>query len=440
MGWIDASLLKVSPEQKEQIEIIGSGPISLLTGGPGTGKTRVTTEIYRSFKGLKQVVAPTGKAASRVREVNPDIYATTIHSALEPAFGGGNDSQWSFARHKTNPLDSDLLICDETSMLSADLFESLLMAIKNGTKLLLVGDPYQLSPVGAGRPFLDLIDAGLPHGHLSKVWRFSGRVAEVCRDIKNGVPWTPSPKLDLGIKDFPENFIHVEASSMKVPQILKSFVSQFLEKGYDLSEIQVITPCNTSGELSRSNINRLMQKWFNQDGEVLIAGTNSKDEFRAGDKVMWLENQRIPMMGQNAHDKSVKAAYVANGDTGIVLGKIDVGPKKTDIIFKMPGGVCRIDSGKFRDNATLCYAITGHKSQGSQYKVIIPIADDSSGAKMVADRSYYYTVFSRMSEACVSLGSKQAIASACRTVRIEHRKTFLTSTVKKFWETIAKSA
>ena len=435
VSYLNISAMDVTPHQAEQLEIATSSPVGCFTGAAGCGKTWVVGQILNSFKGESMVVTPTGKAASRVREMFPGASARTVYSALEPGRSGKDGDGWSFNRNRSNPLTTDLIICEEWSMADAAINCSLLNAVNRGTKILFVGDPFrQLSPVGRGKPFIDMIHAGVPHGSLTELHRFAGRIARVCNDIADGKVWQGSERLDL--ESVPkENFIHVECSPLKVMISLRSFVEQFMSKGYSLEEIQILCPCNTSGELCRERINDIMQKWFNPNGEQIFGRFDKGNEhkikckFMVGDKIICLSNQDAKLQPVGDLDASL-SAYVANGDTGVIVGVCDYN-KKTHVICDMPSGRCIFELTEFRKDFTLAYAITGHKSQGSQWPVVIVVADESNGARMVTDRSWYYTAYSRASEICCSVGSRGAILSHCRTARITHRKTFLAQEIHR---------
>lgn len=432
-SYLNISEMDVTPHQAEQLEIATRSPVGCFTGAAGCGKTWAVGQILDNFSGEAIVVTPTGKAASRVREMFPGASARTVYSALEPGRSGRDGDGWSFNRNRNNPLTADLIICEEWSMADAAINCSLLNAVDRGTKLLFVGDPFrQLRPVGRGKPFIDYIHAGVPHGTLTELHRFAGRIARVCNDIADGKIWQGSEKLDLEAVP-KENFIHVECSSQRTLVSIKSFVEQFMAKGYTLEEIQVLCPCNTSGDLCRERINDIMQKWFNPDGEQIFGRFDKGNEhkikckFSIGDKIICLSNQDAKLQPIGDMESSI-SVYVANGDTGVIVSTCEY-KGKTHVVCDMPSGRCIFELAEFRKDFTLAYAITGHKSQGSQWPVVIVVADESNGARMVADRSWYYTAYSRASEICCSVGSRSAILSHCRTARITHCRTFLSNEI-----------
>lgn len=437
-SWLDLSSINGTDHQLDQLAIATRGDIGCFTGKAGTGKTTMIGQILDSFAGDAIVLCPTGKAASRVREVFPNASAMTAHSALQPQRAGRDGGGWSFARNRSFPLDTDLIILEEWSMADTSITFDVLNAVKRGTKVLVVGDPRrQLSPVGRGKPFIDMIDAGMSHGSLTELHRFAGRIAHVCNDISEGRNWSASSKIDLNSVP-KENLVHVEANAPSIPSRLKSFVEQFLSKGYSLDQIQIITPCNTSGDLCREKLNSLLQGWFNpassESPEIVgkfDEGKAIKQKFRINDRVICLSNnysQRDPADGETFEEAG--NAFVANGDTGTIIGtKQHKG--KLYVQCRMPPGIVIYELSEFRDIFTLAYAITCHKSQGSQWPVVIVVIDDSNGGRMVTGREWYYTACTRASEICCLVGPRNAMLQQCRTVRIHSRKTFLASEIKR---------
>ena len=434
-SWLDLDALDVTDHQREKVAIATSGNIGCFTGRAGTGKTHVVGQILRHFKGDAMVLTPTGKSASVVRSIFPEASALTAYSALEPTRCGRDKGGWAFARNRSYPLESTLLILEEWSMAGCDIMCDLLQAVKRGARLLLVGDPFrQLLSVSHGRVMIDMINAGIPHGELTELHRYAGRIARVCGDIADGKNWTASTKLDLDATP-KENLIHVESSSAKIPTHIKAFIEQFMSKGYSLDQIQVLCPCNTSGDLSRERLNTLLQGWFNRDGEEIIGkfdeGKTIKNRFRLNDKCICLSNnhsQREPQDGETFEEAGT--AYVANGDTGVIIGSREI-KGKVYVRCRMPPGIVIYELSEFRTLFALAYAITFHKSQGSGWPVVIPVIDDSNGARMVADRSLFYTGCTRASEICCLVGPRNAMLQQCRTVRIHSRKTFLAQEIKR---------
>lgn len=419
--WIDPDLIEdISPHQREQIAVSMSGRVGLLTGGPGCGKTHTVARLVRAWRkyvgGSVAVVCPTGKAASRLNEVEPSLNARTIHSTLIPSRNGHDGDGWGFEHNEHFPLGCSLLIGDEQSMTDSGLMASLLGAVSAGTKVLLVGDPYQLPPVGRGKPFLDMIRGGLPHGHLTEIHRFAGRIAKVCDQIKKGERWYASPKVDLDAES-PENFRHVETQTpFATIAALKDIVQRMPARGWDaIEDCQVLCAVNEKSPLSRVNLNRQLQQLLNPDGQE-VKGI----PFRLGDKVICNRNH------YHADEETGTPAYIANGDSGRVT---ELG--KASFIVRVGQRHFYVKKDGFHD-WDLFYAGTVHKFQGSQAKCVITIADDYPGANFVCDRSWHYTAYSRASKLSIVLGKRSTIDRHCLTVGMHERKTFLTERITEW--------
>lgn len=369
-------------------------------------------------------VAPTGKAAVRITELmearHVSLLAETIHSTLQPMRTGYDGHGWSFRHDEFDPLPFDLLLCDETSMVDLELMSKLLGACQVGSQVLLVGDPYQLSPVGPGKPFCDFIDAGLPHGHLEEIHRFAGRIAYVCKQIREGNSWTPSDKVDLESPS-PENMRHIECHSSQVISTLKNLIQKLKEYGFNgPDDIQIICPCNSSGSLSREILNRELQQFWNPDGRIADG-----NQLRIGDKVMVTKNWFYEE-GQYATQQRGSQLYVANGE----IGRVVMNDREwTEADFN--GRTIRVPR-KFDKPPVSAWCITGHKSQGSQWPCVITVADGSGAADRVCSRAWWYTVISRAGQLSITLGQRAAINRHCANVALDSRKTFLSERVKEW--------
>lgn len=367
-------------------------------------------------------VAPTGKAAVRITEVMTEkklyVDATTIHTCLKPVKMGYDGQGWSFRHCRMCPLPFDLLVCDESSMVDTELMSDLLGAVQRGSQVLLVGDPYQLPPVGPGRPFCDFINAGLPHGHLTEIHRFAGRIAKVCQQIRDGERWEPSERVDLSA-EFPENMRHVECHSSQVVPALLSLIPKLKDYGFNSpDQIQIICPCNSAGSLSRERLNIVLQDHWNASG--LRAEGNS---FRVGDKVMIKKNSFYPE-GDYSSERSGTDHYVANGEIGRVVMNSS---EWTEAMFG--NRVIRIKSD-FEKPPVQAWAVTIHNSQGSQWPCVIAIADSSGAADRVCNRSLWYTGISRAGKLAVTIGQRAAIDRHCAVIALDQRKTFLTERIR----------
>ena len=414
----------LTDHQVEQLGIASSRRIGILSGSAGTGKTYCAAEFVRLFgEHAVQAVCPTGKAAQRLsesfRKNGLHVYATTIHTALKARKSGDN---WHFMHSSSKPLDTKLVVVDEVSMVDTSLMASLLAAVGGGTRVLLLGDPGQLSPVGKGKPYHDMIESScVPLGHLTEPHRFAGRIGRVCQQLRNGERWEPSPKLDLDAES-PENFRHIECSSAYLQSSsLIDIVSRMTDRGYDPIEgQQVICAVNEKSPLSRKKLNQALQAWLNPDGQ----GVDGCD-IRVGDKVICLKNGMRSNHWTSTRKPSVIAeSYIANGEMGVAS---EVTAKF--IAVKIGRVTVRFNRGEWK-NINLGWAITAHKSQGSQWPVVISMIDDFNGANYVCSRAWHYTALSRAAEVCITIGMRSTLDRHCCNVDLEKRKTFLTERIQ----------
>jgi exodeoxyribonuclease V alpha subunit len=422
--------MDLSPHQQEQLSIATSGNVGVLTGSAGTGKSHTLAYLLSTLeRGSYRVVAPTGKAASRLN-AELSCGAMTIHSTLRPQRSGHDSDGWSFMFNESFPLECDWLFLDEAFMVSTDIMSSLLRALKPGTKVLFTGDPYQLSPVGHGRPVYDMLHSGvIPHGHLTEVWRYAGRIASVANSIKDNQPWSPSSELNTDL-DSPENYKHIECRNHlqvmgKLPVVIEKL---FKNRGYDpMRELQVICWTNEKGSVSRKKLNHLLQGVLNSHGEK--AGEKENIPFRVNDKIMCLQNHwRAINSGQeDPFDEDKKEVYISNGEIGYSTGwsyaKNSI--KRTGIAAEFVGHDVEVKKGgqKGLNIFDLAYCVTCHKFQGAQARVVIVIADD--GADRVASRQGWYTAMTRACDILITMGSMATIKKQCRRVDVIKRKTFL---------------
>ena len=437
--WPRAGLLEgLSPHQSAQWSYASARPVGLLTGTPGTGKTYTVGSVVRSLArraGEQHIAicAPTGKAAVRLgeslRRVGVGIRPRTIHSLLEISRNGHDGDGWGFQRNASNPLDQRVVIVDEASMLDADLAASLLSACGPGTHVLLVGDPYQLPPVGHGAPLRDLIAAGAPRGHLSEIQRNAGLIVRACASIKDGKHFETCDRFDpaAGL-----NLKHIEAAEpaeqlLELEKVHAAFSRSGRFVGFDC---QVIVPTNKSGDLGRHEVNRHLQALLNPGG--VSAPPNP---FRVSDKIICLKN------GWHPQELTNLEAYVANGEIGQVVA---VHPRVTHARFSSPHRVIRIPMGKPKEDDQdgeggagcdfdLGYAITCHKSQGSEWPCVIILADPSPGARRVCSREWIYTAISRASQLCITIGREGVLQQMTARVSLEKRKTFLVQELGRIW-------
>lgn len=432
----------------------GMKPVCILAGTPGTGKTTLAAMIAKAVASkagaeFVGVVAPTGKAAVRIQAAMErnglQVNCGTIHRILGVTRNGHDGDGWGFVYRKGNPLPYDLIMIDEASMLDATTAADLFDAIAPGTLVLIVGDPYQLPPVGHGAPLRDLIVAGVPYGELTEVLRNDGAALRACRAIKDGVPPKPPERINLATGD---NWAHFHAgTSAQIVAKLRNAIESL--KGIELNgkvidptwDVQVIVALNEKGELNRKDISKLLQSILNQNGEQ-----REGYPFRVGDKIICTSNCVLPIdedqdcegspaVGGDASDESdssddVPGEFIANGELGRVTGLSKAG---THVRFESPERrviIPRTGGEKSpSSNFDLGYAMTFHKTQGSQWPVVILLADRA--ADRMASRELWYTGISRFETLILTMGELGTIYRQCRRIALKDRRTFLAERLKE---------
>ena len=370
--------------------------IMVLTGGPGTGKTTTTQGIIEAFKARgKQILlaAPTGRAAKRMTEAT-GMEAKTIHRLLEynPMDG--------YKRNDENTLEGDVLIVDECSMIDIMLFYNLMKAIPANMRLILVGDIDQLPSVGAGNVLRDIIDSRqIPVVRLTRIFRQaqSSRIVMNAHAINAG----HFPNISNG-KQTDFFFIKAEDAD-SIPGLIVSLVRDRLSRayGYNPKEIQVLTPMQR-GNTGAGNMNIELQSALNPNGDALTRGGYT---FRRGDKVMQIRNN---------YDKNV-----FNGDIGFITA-VDTNERTLSVVYD--GRVVEYDVTEL-DEITLAYAITIHKSQGSEFPIVVmPV---TMKHYVMLQRNLIYTGITRAKKICVLVGTTKALAYAIHNQTVSKRNTRL---------------
>lgn len=370
--------------------------IMVLTGGPGTGKTTTTQGIIEAFKARgKQILlaAPTGRAAKRMTEAT-GMEAKTLHRLLEynPMDG--------YKRNDENPLEGDVLIVDECSMIDILLFYNLMKAIPANMRLILVGDIDQLPSVGAGNVLRDIIDSHqIPVVRLTRIFR----QAQTSRIVMNAhaINAGQFPNISNG-KQTDFFFIKAEDAD-SIPRLIVSLVRDRLSRTYgsDPKEIQVLTPMQR-GITGAGNLNIELQNALNPKGESLTRGGYT---FRRGDKVMQICNN---------YDKNV-----FNGDIGYITS-VDTNERTLSVIYD--GKVVEYDVSEL-DEITLAYSITIHKSQGSEFPIVVmPV---TMKHYVMLQRNLIYTGITRAKKICVLVGTTKALAYAIHNQTVSKRNTKL---------------
>ena len=390
LPWVEARTgLALAPGQADAVRTALASKVSVITGGPGVGKTTIVNAILRilSAKGVDILLcAPTGRAAKRMSEAT-GFEARTIHRLLEvdPRTGG-------FKRNGENPLDCGLLAVDETSMVDVLLMRSLLAAVPDGAALLIVGDVDQLPSVGPGQVLGDIIASGaVPVVRLTEVFRQAARsrIVTTAHGINRGaIPDLSRPE---GESDF--YFVAAEDPETAVSRIVE-LVKTRIPRRFDLDpvrDIQVLCPMNRGGAGARS-LNVELQAVLNPAGERKVERFGWT--FAPGDKVMQIEND---------YDREVY-----NGDIGAV---VDVDPEAGELTARFEGRDLLYGFGEL-DALVPAYAATVHKSQGSEYPaVVIPVLTQHYA---MLKRNLLYTGVTRGKRLVVLVGQKKAVAIAVR--------------------------
>ena len=382
--------------QAQAVREAVSSKVMVLTGGPGTGKTTTVQGIIAAYSqmGLRILLAaPTGRAAKRMSEAT-GLPAKTIHRLLECKPPEG------YQRNEENPLEGDVLIVDECSMIDIILMNSLLKALPGNMRLVLVGDIDQLPSVGAGNVLRDIIDSGrFPVIRLTRIFRQAqqSRIITNAHRINKG----EFPDISNGRNtDF--FFINSEEPEAAVQEIV-ALVSSKLPRYYGVkpSEVQVLTPMQR-GVLGGTNLNQTLQAALNPEGEGLRRGGFI---FRLYDKVMQVKNN---------YDKDV-----FNGDIGRITA-VDLQERTLQVMFD--GRVIEYDVSEL-DELVHAYATTIHKAQGSEYPIVVmPILMTHF---VMLQRNLLYTGITRAKKVLVLIGSKKALAYAVHNVTVSQRNTKL---------------
>ena len=418
---VDALLARVESEQgityaglqRRAIHAAMSGGVLILTGGPGTGKTTVVLALLRIFEHLGcnvALAAPTGRAAKRMSEA-ARCEARTIHRMLEME-RTEDAAAPRFNRNSQNPLDEDVIIIDEASMLDLPLMQGLLRAMRNGTRLILIGDADQLPSVGMGNVLCDLIRSETFHTvALTEIFRQSesSLIVTNAHRINRG----EMPVLDVADSDF----FFVERVEEQVAATVASLVDQRLPRAYGeeiREKIQVITP-SRKGRAGTEVLNGLLQARLNPPAEGKKEVTSRDRVFRTGDRVMQIRNNYEIEWEKNG----VIGSGVFNGDIGIIE---DIEKEQEALYIRFDDRLATYEFSMM-DELEHAYAITVHKSQGSEYPVVIvPLC---SCAPVLQTRNLLYTAVTRAKEKVVLVGRRDIASRMVENDRQDMRYTCL---------------
>ena len=413
---------------KDQINAINKSfqsNIFILTGPPGTGKTFTIKTILEMYEGKYiAMCAPTGKAAKRMIEQTGKP-AYTIHKLLEP-FYSKQTGKFEFGRNSYNSLEQDIIIVDESSMLSTWLMYKLMSAIQPHTKLILVGDTYQLPPVGAGYILGDMLASGVvPSVELNIIKRQNpGLIITNCHNIKDGKDIVTDLPDGLPERDF---FFFKRNSLFDIKEEILDLLDGKLKKKFpeiDIAkDVQVISPLNEKTLCSCKQLNEEIQKELNPSPEV------EKCNFKIGDKVIQTKNDY-----RNG---------IINGDIGYVRD-IDMSVKTVTVEFdpieqeefdmqtmqrKVMVKPRMIQLDVWKNELKLAYVITVHKSQGSEWPIVILPVHKSFGT-LIMQRNLLYTAISRAKQICILIGQREEVPMIIKRNHSEARNTNLKEFLK----------
>ena len=387
--------IQMHENQRNAVKLaVGSG-VSVITGGPGTGKTTIVKCILQIFKSMGKrvkLMAPTGRAAKRLSESTGED-ASTIHRALEMT--GGDENRFIF--NTQQKLNYDVIIVDEVSMVDSQLMYYLVRSIKRGAKLILVGDKDQLASVGAGNVLADILASGrFASIMLTQIYRQSedSLIIVNAHAINNG----KMPDFNNKSKDF---FFERRESADEVLSSIIEMCTNRIPKylGIDSKQVQVLAPMK-SGVIGIDNINRELQERLNPPSLKKFEIVTDKTIYRVGDRVMQISNN----YERSWEKDGIYGSGVFNGDIGEILD-IEIATNEVVIGFE-DGRVARYIKADLGE-ITLSYAITIHKSQGSEFPVVIvPVL---SGPPMLLTRNLLYTAVTRAKQMVVLIGTKQCV-------------------------------
>jgi len=388
-------------QQKYAVKTAIDMGVSIITGGPGTGKTTIINcilAIFRKFNKKVYLMAPTGRAAKRMSETC-DKEAKTIHRALELEFG---NSEY-FKYNEFNKLPADVVIVDEVSMVDVNLFNILLRALPKKCQLILVGDKDQLPSVGAGNVLSDILASGkIASVLLTEIYRQAKESLIVLN--AHAINKGQMPKLDNSSKDF--FFINCESQTLMLETILQ-LITQRLPKYMNIEpvKIQVLAPMK-NGVCGVENLNKNIQERINKYEGANYELVTERVTFRINDKVMQIVNDySVEWTRSLAEGGQEKGVGVFNGDIG-TIESIDIFKKEITVLFD--DGRQIVYTKGDTNSLVLAYAITIHKSQGSEFDVVVmPII---SGMGKILTRNLLYTAITRAKKLVVLLGEPKNLA------------------------------
>lgn len=421
--------LELDELQREAVREAACNGLLVITGGPGTGKTTAINAIIRYFEmeGMDIfLAAPTGRAAKRMSETT-GFEARTIHRMLE--LNGGVEGTAGFERNEQNPLETDVIIVDEVSMVDTSLIHALLKAVAAGTRLILVGDASQLPSVGAGSILRDIIDSDQFHVvRLTRIFRQAAQsdIIVNAHKINRG----QEVILDNKSMDF---FFLKRFDANVIISVVIQLIQQKLPKYVDAKpfDIQVLTPMR-KGLLGVERLNHILQQYLNPPDKDKVEKEHGDMVFREGDKVMQIKNNyQLEWEIRSRHGLAIdKGMGVFNGDMGLIRS---ISSYQEIVTVEFEEGRMVDYSFKQLDELELAYAITIHKSQGSEYPaVVIPLL---TGPKMLMNRNLLYTAVTRAKKCVTLVGNDITFQNMIQNVSEQKRYTGLKNQLREKAET-----
>lgn len=403
--------ITLAPAQRQAVELALKAGALVITGGPGTGKTTILRFVITLLEEMGTeyaLCAPTGRAAKRMGEATGRD-ASTIHRLLEYSYGEGG-----FGRNAENTLLADVVIVDEMSMVDVPLMAALLRALAPGTRLIMVGDSDQLPSVGPGNVLRDMVDSGqIPVVRLTEIFRQSGRSAIVtnAHRINEG----QMPILE-GLEDFGFEPMEEQETVIRRLIALNSGKAAKLGAQEPLQDIQVLAPMK-KGPLGVYNLNKRLQEALNPPAHKKKERKYGDVVFREGDKVMQIKNDyRLAWTRSLPHQPPEMGEGVYNGDLGTIMS-IDLYDQTLEVLFD--DGRSAVYSFSMLEELELAYCISIHKSQGSEFPIVLlPLL---GGPPMLLNRNLLYTAVTRARHMVCILGRQSCVQQMVRNNQVKRR-------------------
>ena len=429
------SNIELSEEQKEAIKQINNNNVCVITGGPGTGKTTIIKAIIDLYKHneMKPVLcAPTGRAAKRMTETT-GIESKTLHRLLEIGSFSSSENQNNNTNLSVTPIDADIIIVDEMSMVDIFLMNYLCRAIYNGTKLVLVGDTDQLPSVGPGNVLKDIIESEvITTITLNKIFRQAAQSKIIMNShrVNDGQSFISKEEIQNSNEKYVEDFFYIDENDKnKILYQVLSLSGERLKKfgDYDfIKNIQIITPTK-KGELGTKELNKRLQQEINPQSEYKKEKKFGDSIFREGDRIMQIKNNYEIYWEKNK--KSFESGSgIFNGEFGTIQ-KID--EKEKNIQIKFDDDKIAWYAFNELEQIEHAYCITVHKAQGSEFDVVIMVIAPS--APMLLTRNLLYTGMTRAKKLLIMVGNKNVLEFMIQNADNKKRNTGLTYKLVKLY-------